>query len=136
MVRLLITGVCLLLSAGCGNSDRLPTYKATGTVKFDDGKPVEEGSISLSASGLPPGRGFIENGEFSVTTYEEGDGAVAGTFQVAIRANPPVDYDPDSRGPAPIGAKAKYERPETSGIEFEVTPKGANTLDIVLERGN
>lgn len=127
---------CLSLIVGCGKSGRLETYQTAGTVMFVDGEAVEEGGIILSATGLPPARGVIENGRFSLMTYETGDGAVAGKFKVAVRVNPPMDYDPDAGKPPPLGAKSKYERPETSGIEFEVTTEGDNVLDIVLERGS
>ena len=120
--------------AGCGNSDRLPTYETTGSVQYEDGEPIEEGTVMLVAAGLPPGRALIENGRFEIGTYEESDGAVEGTFQVAVLVAPPVDYDPDAGRP-PVGAKAKYERPETSGLEFQVTADGENEMNLVLERG-
>jgi hypothetical protein len=134
MIRTVALWICVLVSIGCQNSDRIATYETTGTVTYEDGKPIQEGSVIFIASGLPSGRGLIEDGSFSVGTYEDTDGAVAGTFQVAVIVNPPADYDPDA-GKTPVAAKAKYARPETSGIEFEVKPDGANTLKIVLERG-
>ena len=67
-------------------------------------------------------------------TYEESDGAVAAKFAAAITVNPPADFDPDA-GKRSVGAKAKYEDPKTSGLEFEVTEDGDNHFEIKLERG-
>ena len=134
MARATTLWIFAVAFAGCHDSDRIATYETTGTVIYEDGKPIEEGSVMLISSGLPSGRGLIENGRFRIGTYEDTDGAVAGKFQVAVIVNPPVDYDPDAGRP-PVSAKAKYSRPETSGIEFEVKPDDANTLQIVLERG-
>ena len=86
------------------------------------------------AAGLPPGRALIEHGKFNVRTYEESDGAVEGSFQVGVLVSPPIDYDPDAGRP-PMGAKAKYGRPETSGLAYDVTPDGENHFEILLERG-
>lgn len=135
MINRALIGVWLAAALGCGNSDRLPTFTTTGTVEYEDGEPIDEGTVMFVASGLPPGRALIQDGRFEIGTYEEADGAVEGTFQVAVLVAPPVDYDPDAGRP-PVGAKAKYERPETSGLEFKVTPDEKNEFDIVLERGN
>ena len=133
MVRTASIVFAVATVAGCGNSDRMPTYETTGSVQYEDGEPIEEGTVMLVAPGLPPGRALIEKGRFEIGTYEESDGAVEGTFQIAVLVAPPVDYDPDAGRP-PAGAKAKYERPETSGLEFQVTADGKNELDLVLER--
>ena len=122
------------VSAGCGNSDRLPTFETTGTVTYIDGKPIEEGTLLFYAEGFPTGRALIDDGQYTVGTYEETDGAVAARFKIGVTANPPADYDPDAGRP-PLGPKPKYARPDTSGLEFEVTPDGENRFDIVLERG-
>ena len=119
---------------GCGDSSRMKTYPTSGSITFDDGKPVEEGTIMFVSSGLPSGRGLIEGGQYQMGTYEQADGSVEGTFQVAVVVNPPANYDPDA-GPPPVGAKEKYSIPETSGLEFTVTADGPNEFDIVLERG-
>ena len=125
---------CLLLSNGCGKGDRLPTFPAGGTVKYEDGSPVEAGSILfISPEHKLAARSLIEDGSFTLGTYEETDGAVAGLHQVAVNPAPPVDFDPDA-GRAPPTVKQKYLRPETSGLEYEVSPDGANVFDIVVER--
>lgn len=124
----------IVATLGCEDSGRLATHKTTGTIKYTDGKPIKEGSILFVCEGLPSGRAVIEEGEFTVGTYESADGAVAGLFRVGITVSPPIDYDPDD-GRAPVGAKAKYNRPESSGLEFEVSAEGTNHFEIELERG-
>lgn len=123
-----------LLATGCKNSDNLATYETTGSVTYKDGQIVDEGTVIFVADGLPPGRAVIEEGEYSVSTYEPDDGAVAAKFRVAVTVNPPMDFDPDGGKKPPKLAKQKYSAPDTSGLEFEVTADGENRFNIVLER--
>lgn len=125
----------LVTTVGCTDSDRLATYKTTGAVTYTDGTKIQEGTVLCIAEGLPPARGIIEDGEFRLGTYEQSDGAVAAKFKVAVTVAPPIDYDPDDGKKPPVGAKAKYNRPETSGLEIEVKPDVENHFEIVLERG-
>lgn len=128
------TVVVSLIAVGCKNSGDLPTYKTSGSVKYKDGQSVEEGSVIFVAEGLPPGRSVIEHGEYSISTYEPGDGAVAAKFRIAVTVYPPDDFDPDAGKKPPKLAHQKYSAPDTSGLEFEVTADGDNRFDIVLER--
>lgn len=134
-LRLPFVLAAFVLLLGCSNSDGLPTYPLSGTVRFENGQVVEEGTILFVAAGLPAGRGSITNGEYKVGTYRADDGIVAGTFQVGIIVSPPADYDPDAKGKPPMMAKAKYARPDTSDLEFEVRPEGERRFNIELERG-
>ncbi len=133
MIRFLLVG-CFVFVMGCSKSDRLPTFKTTGTVKYEDGELIKEGTILFVAEGLPSGRGIIRDGKYEIGTYEETDGAVAADFRVGITVNPPEDYDPDA-GRLRGVAKAKYSRPDTSGLEFTVEDADENTFDVELERG-
>ena len=120
--------------AGCSNSDRLPTYALTGAITYEDGSPVEEGSMMFVAEGLPAGRGVIEAGRYTTGTYEATDGLVVGTFRVAITVSPPADFDPDAGGRSPLAPHPRYARPESSGIEVAITPDGDREYDLQLAR--
>gem|GEM_PF-422612 len=123
-----------LIFVGCGDSGRLPTCKTTGSVTYVDGESVQEGSVIFVAEGVPAGRAVIDDGEYSIGTYEDDDGAVAAKFRVSVNVHPPEDFDPDGRKRPPKLAHEKYSAPDTSGLEFEVTKDGDNRFDIVLER--
>ena len=119
--EILVSITIFLLLLGCGDANPMPTFTTTGSVTYTDGQPIEEGSIIFVCEGMPSGRAVIENGVYRIGTFEEDDGAVAGKFRIAVTVNPPADYDPDSRRPAPKLAHMKYSAPDTSGLEFEVT---------------
>ena len=118
----------LALLAGCGAGDQLPTYVVTGKVTLPDGTPLPGGVVTfrslehkLSASGV-----IAEDGTCRMGTYKSGDGAVAGRHGVAI-AGPTVQGDPDDPANIPkIKVAQKYSRPETSKLDFTVTPEGPN----------
>jgi hypothetical protein len=70
----------------CGCSNRLATYPVKGQLKFEDGSVVKFGEIEFyNAEHRINARGKINrDGSFTVSTFQEGDGAVAGTHQVVI----------------------------------------------------
>src|SRR4051812_1417517 len=71
-------------AAGCGgNAGEVATVPAAGTVNFK-GKPLESGTIQLVPENGRTASGTITNGKFTLTTYNEGDGAIPGKHQVAI----------------------------------------------------
>ena len=75
----------LLAAAGC-EEPRPEIVPVSGTVRID-GQPLTLGSVQVIPSGYRAAFGKIdENGRFSLTTYEPGDGCVLGTHQVAISA--------------------------------------------------
>ena len=81
---------------GCG-SDHPPTYPVSGKVVFEDGKPLTTGGLVLLESvvteGLPVNaRGTINaDGTFELTTFEDGDGAVAGKHRMLVRPQRDAD---------------------------------------------
>jgi hypothetical protein len=131
----LIPAVVAIVS-GCGDSDRLPTYSVNAKVMFPDGSTLEGAQITfqsvehpVSASGLIEG-----DGTFELTTYEPGDGAVAGLHRVAVVAGIPRNVDPDEgAGYQPL-IHSRFEDVDTSGLEFTVTEDGPNDTPIQVER--
>jgi len=87
--RFCVPACCYLLLiisfAGC-NSDQLPVHPVNGTVQFEDGSDVMFGDIEFfNAEHRVNARGKIKrDGTFTVGTYSENDGAVAGKHQVTI----------------------------------------------------
>lgn len=79
----------LLFCAGCEQG--IPVKRVRGTVTFNGQPPPKPGKIFFAAvsgaEGLPsrPAAGDFEtDGRFSLTTFEEGDGVIPGTYRVNI----------------------------------------------------
>jgi hypothetical protein len=75
---------CFLSLAGCDSN--LPTYEVAGTVEFSDGTKPKFGDIEFySPDHKINARGKINrDGTFTVSTFEDGDGAVVGHHQIVI----------------------------------------------------
>jgi hypothetical protein len=110
-------GIC-----GCGDSQP-KTYPVAGTLQFEDGKSVPGGTISFHCTldgKAYVGRGRVgADGKFELTTFNEGDGVVAGEHRVTVVALPP----PDSRTPPPAVFDSKYGDPDQSGLTATITPE-------------
>ena len=99
---------CLLAGSltitGCGGSPGPETAYARGTVKMN-GEPVTSGRVMFypaeskgDGTGKPASGHLDSNGEFELSTYGSGDGAVVGEHLVTV-------LDTESGGEAgPIGA--------------------------------
>src|SRR5262245_1741728 len=81
--------VCLFslsaLVTGCGDDGLGKRYRVSGTITYG-GKPVEQGIITFEPVD-PNGRvaaGSITAGEYSLTTLQPDDGALAGKYRVTI----------------------------------------------------
>ena len=103
-VRAGIVGSLLLTLAtvsGCGGSagGGVETYEAGGTVKFN-GAPVEGAIVTFVAQGeFPNATGRTDaQGNFTLMTYNPGDGAAAGDFKVMV-----VKYDANAAAAAASG---------------------------------
>jgi hypothetical protein len=86
-------GILLLavvaLFTGCSDpakEGRVDVYPVTGTIKYA-GAPVADALVSFAplAEGLPVATGRTNaQGEFTLTTYESGDGAAPGDYNVVV----------------------------------------------------
>ena len=134
---LLFATTSMLLS-GCDGGGEIATARVTGTIKTESGEPLPSGIISfrpqqVNAEGNSGKSAFgeIKDGEFTLTTYRSGDGAVVGTHKVFLSESPRPDEDfidkntvlPEKHG-CDIGSDFK---------ELEVK-SGSNTFDIVAVR--
>jgi len=134
---------------GCGDDTGLAKrYPVSGTVTYN-GKPVEKGSITFNPTD-PDGRpatGPIRDGNYTLTTARENDGALPGTYKVtvvskegddskvkAIAKGGPAHHDAafaESVKKAKSMVPPKYSIPDTSGITKEVKA-ATNTIPIEL----
>ena len=77
----------LLLIAVCGCSDnQVPTWPVSGKVVLEDGTPLETGTVEFASDdGIHTARGSIQSdGSFRLTTFRNGDGAVAGAHDAVV----------------------------------------------------
>lgn len=129
--------------SGSGSPGRPPTYPATGTVSLD-GKPVAGATITLvpQGGGQPAVAVTDPSGGFRLTTFQAGDGAVAGTYGVTVEkrvapgaaAADGAEYQPPT-GPLPPPENvlpAKYASVETSGLAATIEAGRPNTFTLDL----
>ena len=133
----MVIGALLVFVAGCG-TQRPATYPVHGKVVFADGSPLQggtvefrtahEGSKSIIASGI-----VAEDGTFQLTTFEEQDGAVAGTHQVIVRPKRSAARA-EKFGPVePLAVDRRFFSYNTSGLE-ETVIEGDNEITLRVER--
>ena len=127
----------LLLACVVGCSKGVPTYSVTGTVRVN-GQPAPHGTVMFRPNEISKedgkrhvARASIEkDGTYTLTTFETGDGAVAGTHKVAVLMPP---YSASETGPKarPL-IPAKFNTPNTSGLKYEVKAD-SNEINIELK---
>lgn len=151
----------LLLATGCSGgagAERKPTIKVSGTIKMAGG-PVADAVVTFSPQeGQPVAFGRTDSqGKYTLTTYEAGDGAVAGKYIVLVTKSSsggtasgsgPVSHEAFVAGQASVTAHAaagksggasassvlpeKYSRTTTSDLTATVAPE-QNTYDFELQ---
>ena len=149
MFRILsLTALSLFIAslAGCsGGADggvaRRQTYKVSGKITMA-GKGAADVSVMFTPlDGQPFAQGRTnESGEYSLTTYESGDGAAEGKFKVVLvkigsggsgSQGPPSHdaYASGSASPGAHNAKASKAGPDSGGFPVKYT----TTADTPLE---
>lgn len=142
-VRLRIyVAICFAISfsglLGC-NSDQLPTYPVNGTIRFQDGSHPMFGDIEFyNEKHQINARGKINrDGTFTVGTYADDDGAVAGTHQVIVlqvvgsylteKLSDEIKHDHGE-----LVAK-KFIDYRTSGLDCKIVA-GPNPVELVVRK--
>lgn len=141
----LLAIVAISWMGGCGSPrdpNRPQTFTTSGRLTLE-GKVVEGATVSFSPSSGPSAVGITDpQGQFELTTFSKGDGAVAGEHVVTVtRFEVPKpagstegEYVPPS-APLPTPKNSfpkKYGSPETSGLKVTVEPKPANVIPLDL----
>ncbi|MCA9231003.1 MAG: hypothetical protein KDA57_10145 [Planctomycetales bacterium] len=119
----------------------MPTFPVTGTVKLPDGSPLSGSQMLVRPNENPKysAKGEVDaEGNFVLTTFEVGDGAIAGTHQVLVF--PPVtresldDVASRSKKPMPV-IDDIYQNERTSPLSITVSSDGSseNHFDLVVE---
>jgi len=122
-----------ILSAGCSDG-RLPTYPVSGRVVFEDGSPVHVGTVELkSREHNIHARGEIGiDGRFRLSTYESGDGAVAGQHDCVVVQMVLVEGISGFRHSTDGVVHPRFGSYRTSELLVDVAEKGTNELKITV----
>ena len=122
--RLLLS--CLILS-GCGDG-RPETYPVHGRVTWN-GAPVTAGRITFHPTEGRPALSSIESdGSYQLTTFEPGDGALAGSHQVTILAME-SSGEGGNQDPTAEGAEVTYR---IGGVKWVVPQEYARETSTPL----
>jgi hypothetical protein len=140
-LSVVVSGLCcLLLVAGCGGGgDQLETAEVTGKVTYK-GEPLRIGSVLFTpVGGGPSAQANIDrNGNYTLGTYTETDGAVLGEHQVMIVAmtspgGSGLPEDANKGDVAPVSLIPDiYADPQNSGLKAEVNA-GGNVINFDLK---
>jgi hypothetical protein len=142
---------CVAASGGCSmkrqdrwTKARPATHRVTGVVTYQ-GKPVEAAKVVFRTKLAETNReyaafGYTESsGRYTLQTFDPGDGAVAGSQQVTVEKLTWSQPKADSPGVDPLKPVStshlpdRYASAATSGFTAEVTAKGPNAFNFVLE---
>ena len=127
----LILPVAAALVAGCGEEKKVAVHPVKGQV-FYDGKPAAGVQVFLSPTSAPtvpkipsnPHGKTDANGEFTLTTFAEGDGAAEGGYQVVFHWPPEVKEDEEG---ADSDKLLGWYNGVNSKLSVQIKP-GENTL--------
>ena len=119
---------------GCGGG-----VKLTGTVTFEDGTPVEVGTVVFESSGSISRGDIGSNGEYRVSTIKPGDGIPPGTYNVYLintektEMIPVPGSDGDFRDITVQTVASKYLSSATSDLTYTVD-RASKTFDFEVEK--
>jgi len=143
-----LTGCLSLCLVGCGSSgpDRPATYPVSGVVTFKS-QPLAGAFVTLESTSQPTQTAYgttNDAGEFTLTTFENGDGAVEGEHRVKVMKVEATAATPASEGDIPPGGPtrpapppkslipARYANFDTSVLKATVKSSGNNELKFEL----
>ncbi|WZO96031.1 hypothetical protein EP7_003004 [Isosphaeraceae bacterium EP7] len=136
-VQFLAAAVGLGLGLGCqAKSDYPETVPVSGKVSYR-GQALPKGTITFQSDEGHAATGQIgEGGQYHLSTFGEGDGAVPGHHRVIVIANDGDEHlmpgsSPGYKKPTDLVPK-KYGKVETSGLE-EVVSKDKTSYDIDIK---
>ena len=134
-------GMAITTLAVGGCSPGVPVVPVQGTVTWK-GAPLTRGTVVFQPyqieAGLPrrPATGHLQkDGTFRLTTFEPGDGAVVGTYQVTVHSysSEPSDMGSDTDIVDYVWAiPSRYGDPSRSGLTAEV-PAGERLVELDFE---
>lgn len=125
----IIASALPLIGCGGASGDLPDTAPVTGTVTYN-GEPVPNAQVMFYPDeGPKPAVGTAdENGVYSLTTFEKGDGAIPGTHVVTVTA-----YDNSSEGVSMNSlVPEKYSTRTSSPLKVTVADQEKNEIPLEL----
>lgn len=128
--------ILLLVFIAIGCSDKIGI---TGTVKFDDGEPLNLGSVCFRNEKTTYMGYLDKKGQYRIGESKDGDGIHPGVYQVWIAGTDEgtVKLLPDGRAAgfgSVIRVHPQFTSPRSDGLSFEVKKGGPKTFDITVKR--
>jgi hypothetical protein len=122
---------------GCSKSEsRLPVHPVTGQVTFN-GKPAGGAAIIFhpkNAATNPTAQAKADaQGNFTLTTYQAGDGAASGDYAVTVELRPTVIVEGGELGLGQNILPPQYSSPKTTRLSVSVA-EGINSVPIKVTR--
>ena len=124
---------------------RPATYRVTGRVEMQ-GKPVDGAKVVFHTAAPVNGKdysafGYTDgSGAFTLQTFRDRDGAVAGEHWVTVEkitySDPPAPRNEGDAVPPPVENSHlpdRYRSPKTSGLGAEVDSAGRNTFVFTID---
>lgn len=129
--------LALLICMGCG-SDQLRVYPVSGKISFD-GKPMEGGgSIALiptdGQNGKTAGGIIDEEGNYTLSTYADGDGSIPGKFRVIITQTAVEEPEATPDGQAPRESVPFLSQEKLIPAIYSDFQKSPLTVEIKTEK--
>ena len=125
--------------------DRPATHRVTGRVEIQ-GVPVDGAKVVFLTASPLKGKNYSAfgytnaRGAFTLQTFRDGDGAVAGEHQVTIEkityTEPPSPKNEADNVPPPQETShlpERYRSPKTSGLTADVEPDRHNTFSFSID---
>jgi len=134
-IRIWPVFLCAVALASCSKSPEKPaTYPVNGQVLYE-GKPAPGAVVILhraDASSTPdrPRAKADAKGEFSLTTFTNGDGAPAGDYVVTVEWKRVDDHPEQGVDLLP----ASYSNPKISKLKVTITAGSNEPLVLKLQR--
>lgn len=137
--------VALPMLGGCGAKTPFPLEPVRGTVKYDDGSPIEADQIRIVFNPIDTAArdkvaprsaaayADVASGGFDgFTTWKNHDGVLVGRHKVTV-----IALRLDQRGTTePTDAiPSRYHRAETTPLEVEVIGGGDNDFNLEIIKG-
>ena len=96
---LVLLALALVAAPGCGGGGAANTHAVTGKVTGPDGAPLSGGSVSFDGTGAKGHKatGTVgPDGAYTLSTFEENDGAPEGEYDIKVSdaSGKPLKADP------------------------------------------
>lgn len=127
--------VLMLLAIGCSRNSSPATVKVHGRVTYK-GQAVSEGTITFQPTKPTPGSPmrpavgtFNADGNYELSTFGGGDGAVPGEYAVTVRSVSDVSVE-NPRAPLVWKTPQKYADPAKSNLKATISAGSGGTLEL------